>query len=85
MEHGFLYGPPANRKLRLVAANDSHLSIRPVASDVLVPLACMLKPHALGPISEAASDAPEVQTEWRVRRVIVCAMQKCFASCGRRI
>ncbi len=63
MEHELLYGPPANRKLDLVTVNDSRLSIRPVTSPGAQALACMLKPHAPGPTSGEASDAPEVGSD----------------------
>jgi putative transposase len=36
------YGPPANRKRRLVAVNDSRLSIRPVVIQAFPDLACMM-------------------------------------------
>ena len=39
-----------------------------------VSLACMKKPHAPVPISVKASEAPEVQTGLRVRRMVVAAM-----------
>ncbi|WP_316887076.1 hypothetical protein, partial [Ralstonia pickettii] len=68
------YSPPANRKLELVALNDSRLSIRPVAGTSKVSLACMKKPHAPVPISVKASEAPKVQTGLRVRRMVVAAM-----------
>jgi hypothetical protein len=55
MEHGLLYGPPGNRKLELVAVNDSRLSIRPVTGNLIEALACMMKPHAPVPISGKAS------------------------------
>jgi len=51
---GLLYGPPANRKRRLVAIDDSRLSIRPIAIRSNPDLACMMKSHASVPISGAA-------------------------------
>ena len=54
--------------------DDSRLSIRPVAGTLKVALACMKKSHAPVPISEKASEAPEVQTGLQERRMVVCAM-----------
>lgn len=53
-EYGFFYGPPANRKRRLVAIDDSRLSIRPIAIRTNPDLACMMRSHASVPISGAA-------------------------------
>lgn len=77
-------GPPVNRKLCcvLVAKNDSRLSIQPVAGRLFLSLACMMKPRVPVPISVKASVAPEVQTGLEVRRMVVCAMLRCCASCG---
>jgi len=77
--NGLLYGPPELSKHLSMAENDSRLSIRPRAGSIDATRATMEKPHASDPISGKGVQAPEVQTGWRKRRMIVRAMTRYYA------